>query len=302
MQVFSARVDYLFYYSCNLLYIKVMSFPGLRQLTEDRHMKKLLLIPILILISCGGSSSDDDNTSSPSDGVISQNACVAVGDNTRRSPRVINGNTCSTANTPVVKLLVLESGGSRVSLCSGTVISNRAIVTAAHCFEGASDVAVESSNSTLTGNSFSVHPNFSINDPDGLFDVAVIVTRENIGVASSPLLIGSNVSSGSLGVLAGFGQDENGNDGVLKAGSTTISSVADLFFETSFDGSGSNSCSGDSGGPFLIERGSEFAVAGIISSGIVPSCGAGDETRYTKVSNSSIMSFIFDNAPGARGV
>ena len=99
-------------------------------------------------------------------------------------------------------------------------------------------------------------------------------------------------------MIAGYGVDENDRSGRFQAGTMTVSGVRDRFIDTEFNGEGSNTCSGDSGGPFLVHTGSEWALAGVTSGGDTVDCLSGN-SDFARLRNSEAMSHIFDLVPEA---
>ncbi len=117
------------------------------------------------------------------------------------------------------------------------------------------------------------HPVASYSDEDeGSLDVGMVLTTQALGVPSVPILTSRSVSPGERGIIAGYGLDNVGGDGVLKAGSMTVARVNKNFIIADFSGMGSNTCSGDSGGPFLVQQAGQYVLGGVTSG------GTGDET------------------------
>ena len=88
-------------------------------------LKFLALALLVSLVACtkGGDDDDDDDSSGPR-----TNACSVLGLNAR----IINGTECSTSNSPVVELEMVDTFG-QVALCSGTMITKDDVLFAAHC-------------------------------------------------------------------------------------------------------------------------------------------------------------------------
>ena len=100
-------------------------------------------------------------------------------------------------------------------------------------------------------NTVSVHPQAASGGNNALFlnDVAIIQLAESVSHPTLPLALSEDTKAGDRFSIFGFGLDEKGGRDVLRSGEAEVSSVTDQHIISNFNGEGSNSCSGDSGGP-----------------------------------------------------
>lgn len=263
----------------------------------NKHSSWLKFFTLLLVVgfcaSCGGGGGGGENSSG-------SDACSVVSSGGRKLERIINGDQCERGNTAVVRIRLFNSANRELGSCSGTAITQTAILTAAHCFEGgATNVIVETGNASIPSGSIFVDPDFSSVDAAQLRDAAVIKVSQNLGTQTFPLLTSRNAQVGEEAIIAGYGDDENGDSGVLRAGPMIVSRVRNTLISADFTGSGSNTCFGDSGGPFLVSQGGAYAIAGLTSSGILDSCDSGDVSTFTNISSARTLNFILGVASGA---
>lgn len=179
---------------------------------------------------------------------------------------IFQGLNCTGPNSPVVQILL--DGGT--SICSGTVIADNAVLTAAHCVTGSvrADTVIVGGSRSLPVSS--VRPNASYNEAiQESYDLAVVFTAGSLGVPAVPVLLSRSAQPGEMAVFAGYGgdRDQGGTTGVLRAGMNTISRIGPDTITLDFTGQGSNTCGGDSGGPILVRQGSEWVIAGVTARG-----------------------------------
>jgi hypothetical protein len=113
-----------------------------------------------------------------------------------------------------------------------------------------------------------------------------------------PLLTSRDARVGETAVLTGWGKDNTGVTSTLRAGTATITAVTALTLQTTFTTTASSVCQGDSGGPILVQEGSTWSVAGVISANSTLACSFGDNF-YANLRHPEIQSFILDRAPDA---
>lgn len=258
-----------------------------------KSLPKLLAITCLTaLLACGGGSGDDDSSG------LSNNACGVVGLNSR----IINGTECSNSqNSGIVRIFIDNGEG----LCTGTMITPTQVLTAAHCFDGSTDSASivigddVASGTRIFATGVVPHPGYKSSD-DNTFDLAVLNLSSPANLATLPIVIGRSVADGDVVSIFGFGTDENENpNAVLKSGEMKISEVRDLQIGAAFNGDGSNTCFGDSGGPLLLGHNQRIGIVGILSFGTREDCREGDTSFFTNVQADSILQFLSQVAPAA---
>jgi V8-like Glu-specific endopeptidase len=218
--------------------------------------------------------------------------CAVVGNLAGATSRIINGTTCTVGNSPVVELELIIGGKSQGS-CSGTALTKRAVLTAAHCLtDGVSAIKVHSNSTTIQASSFHYHPGYDSSN-DEAYDVGVVLLGQDLPTRTMSIVpMNTSYVAGEQAIIAGFGLDERGKSGVLKAGTMTLTSATSTGIMSYFNGNGSNSCSGDSGGPYLVKRNGSWLIAGTTSWGIKENCSAGDQSYFANIANESHQNFI----------
>lgn len=262
-----------------------------------------LLITLTCLISSCTKGGSDDNDSTDNGGSLSRNTCSALGLNTR----IITGTECSENNSPVVEItLVLPD--SRVGTCSGTMIASDWVLTAAHCFfDSPIQATVSAAGVSVVASSVIIHPNVSANEEQkAVFnDLALLKLSSPVNLPTLPIVGSRAPVAGELINIYGYGVTENQNEsnnttGVLRSGQMKISDVSSNFVDALYDGNGSNTCSGDSGGPALLDLNGKLGIAAVLSSGDVINCTPGDTSRFSNIQATSNFSFITKNVPNVR--
>ena len=258
------------------------------------------------LISCGGGGGGDG---------LSTDACAVIGLPTRSltvgGDRIVNGTACGDlAQSSVVRVVALGAGDQALGFCSGTVISSDEVLTAAHCFpRGTQSSAViygdPGNTTTIEGRSYRIHPGYipvSQSNPLAAFnDVAIIHLSDTIPVPRAAVLVDSDVQIGEQIAIFGYGTDENGDFDFreLKSGEMEVADVTTTHISAYFDGEGSNTCTGDSGGPAFTESHGSSTVAGVTSTGTIENCSEGDNSLFIKLSGVDVRSFILTEVPEA---
>lgn len=231
--------------------------------------------------------------------VNGRDACKKIGaEITGITTSIVDGAICSaTAEGPVVQLVMTQPDGSQ-GTCTGTVVSDTGIVTAAHCIEGnVTRVDIRIGSRTIQASSYSYFPTWSYqNSPLELNDVAIVIASTSIGAPAVPILPTDNIIPGEFGLIAGCGVTENLYQQGLRAGyiiitgKTTSSVVAN--WNKNF---GANTCFGDSGGPIMVKRSGTWFLAGMTSNGSSRSCGVdegGDVSTWANINDPSNRAFI----------
>lgn len=207
---------------------------------------------------------------------------------------ILGGAECKTPLPfGITKVTITKQDGS-VELCSGSLISSRKVLTAAHCLVSASKVDVTINLSEeWTNLSFSIHPNYRTDNQIGAIfsDVALI----NLPSPSSqtPITLNPNYTPqiGETLRVFGFGRSTTNQIGELSAGNVVVTNVTKDHIFSAFDGKSDNPCFGDSGGP-AISLTSLPIIVGVISSGSNNNCGKGDVTLYTNLSEKSVSDWV----------
>lgn len=246
------------------------------------NLKKALIFLVFLtfLTGCGGGSGGSEASSSDN------SLCVTP-------LRVLGGASCSNLPSPVVGLSIQYDDGTS-GLCSGSVISSTAVLTAAHCFLGAatSSVDVYNSKETISGTTITLHPGVAVSITGEVRNDLAMVTLSKPFADIAPLRVASTSPRvGTELLVYGYGLDDNGNAGTLRAGRLTTSGN-NSYFITANAKAGINPCNGDSGGPALVASNGDYIIAGVLSAGSAKSCSGADTNFYTRLDSKSTQNFI----------
>ncbi len=201
-----------------------------------------------------------------------------------------------TEGWPAVGAYLIDGGNA--GLCTATLVRPDVLLTAAHCADDHGDYEAWSNVSYVWGSGNAgwvvasevvIHPLYEVVDSSYAHDLAVLLLDEPITDIQYIPVNTENVDytwQDEWLHFVGYGSDSYyGGPGSGLKRETDIQ-IYDYYPETLITyTAGTNTCTGDSGGPAFVERDGNWYVAGVISSGFAwdhggDSChGAGVQMR-----------------------
>merc|ERR1719367_1962974 len=205
-----------------------------------------------------------------------------------RSNRIVGGVETEENEYPWQVGLVSASGSR--PWCGGTLISDRHVLTAAHCTAGSSPSSISvlvgehrTDDSTFTRVPLSAitdHPDYNSINYDNDYSILTLATPVEFSAAIAPACLPSTNSdfAGVLATVSGWGTLSSGGNQptVLNEVDVTVQSNAEC---NSAYGSGitdnmicaadagKDSCQGDSGGPLVAQENDKYTLIGVVSWG-----------------------------------
>ncbi|WP_409496691.1 trypsin-like serine protease [Amycolatopsis sp. cmx-11-12] len=208
--------------------------------------------------------------------------------------RVVNGQRTTVRENPyIIAGLRAGGGGPQGQSCTASVVGKRKIITAAHCMidvGGAKSYLYGDDDLNTPGDetfrtpvaSYKVHPRYTgPNSWQTGYDVAVITTETDLPVPESQWakVAGSGdaglTAPGKSGTAVGYGKTSSGGgSGVLYKTTMPVNDGnncqvfnvrvnPDLMVCVGYDDGRTATCSGDSGGPFIVDG----VIVGVVSWG-----------------------------------
>ena len=185
-----------------------------------------------------------------------------------------------------VALRAYDANGS-IELCSGTLISDDLIITAAHCLYGAISVKV-SFGMELNTPAFEAWASVASYPQNS--NPFVAKDRLDLGLVqlrkappstfSKAVLLSDNVllNKGTSVTIAGYGSTDmaGSNSGILRQGELLVADERYSATEILLTQSPSAACPGDSGGPAFVKKDEQYFLLGVANGGLGESkpCGA----------------------------
>lgn len=211
------------------------------------------------------------------------------------SDRIVNGTTVPDLRYPWMAAVYFRVAGTGQFFqgCGGSVIADRWILSAAHCFRNGgqtrnpNDVALLLGTPNLNSadrtvrfvDSVTVHPQYNANTNQN--DIALLELSEP--VSFQPIALSDNnnpvPSNGETATVAGWGAttETGGGTSLLQETNLPIVSTGNCqaLYGNLIDGQTmvcaggqeTDACFGDSGGPLMVPRGDQLVQAGVVSFG-----------------------------------
>jgi secreted trypsin-like serine protease len=230
-----------------------------------------------------------------------------------RTGRIVGGEIVTPHTHPYQAGLLISFGGG-TGLCGGTVISNRAILTAAHCPINSLSTQVRLGAHQLTAaeptqvhlaiptSGYRLHPNYTPSNLNN--DIAVLVHPPTFGftpqIQAIPLAGADSPSfAGELATVSGWGRISDGsgatsaflrsvqNNVITNAQcaatyGTNVVVASTICIQTT---GGRGTCNGDSGGPLTVGQGGGRLHIGTVSFGAAAGCEMGFPAGFARTSS-----------------
>lgn len=211
---------------------------------------------------------------------------------------IVDGDDTTIADNPWQVALTSPDGGA---FCGGSIVSDRVVVTAAHCTQGQPEAQIEvragvtdldsDDGQTRGVDAIVEHPKYV----EGVGDIAMLVLDRPLDlgadVASIPVASTADIAAASTARVTGWGvesEEADGTPSVLQRADLPLVDDADCALvdegnddELCAGGTGPDSCFGDSGGPLTVATDEGRKLAGVVSWG--DSCGGDTAGVYAEV-------------------
>lgn len=244
-----------------------------------------------LFVGCG------DSNNGPSD------PATILAETCSNGSKIIAGTSCPGVEGTVGRLDLFDEEDN-LGRCTAILISDRKAVTAAHCF----DEFIFRANMVVLGETRAVsrvvpHPQARPVGDRFENDCAVIELAEPLSFTPPTPTLASTPSAGDPLLVFGYGRVTPGDSPSTLpttpvGGEMLVTGVGEQFIESLYDGSSSNTCRGDSGGPAMtIDQDGKLQLAGLVSFGTLESCAVGDVSNFSNLTAPWATEFLQREAP-----
>jgi hypothetical protein len=187
----------------------------------------------------------------------------------------IIGGASDTSITSVGLLLIGLSGSTARTICTGTVVGSKTVLTATHCLNPKENTKFRFRNINYDIAEMVRHPSWNGSKSKYKNDIGLILLTKALPNVTPVPLARNAPKAGDAIKLVGMGKTSSSaqDEGVLRSGETKVAGVAGGVLGYFTVSGQPNICNGDSGGPAFADEGGKQVVVGVASA-ITGSCGS----------------------------